>query len=104
MSAAYPPGAWRPRAVGIPMAMEGGIGILLLLIIVVVAIVVGVALYLTGGALWFGKTSAKGDQVEGDAETAERPRFKRVDQPPEEHVTLAGTEAGEREHREHGSP
>jgi hypothetical protein len=71
--------------------MEGGIGILLLLIIVVVAGVVGIALYLTGGALTFRKT--------GEEKPAERPRFKRVDQPPEEHVTLAGTEAGEREHR-----
>jgi uncharacterized membrane protein len=79
--------------------MAGGIGIILLVLILIVAIVVGAALYLTGGALWWGKTSPKGDRVEGEAETAERPRFKRVDQPSEEHVTLAGTEAGEREHR-----
>jgi hypothetical protein len=82
--------------------MEGGIGILLLLLIVIAAVVVGVALYLTGGALWFGKTSPKGDQIEGKEPASERPRFRRVDMPPEEHVTLAGTEAGEREHRERG--
>jgi hypothetical protein len=73
--------------------MEGGIGFILLLLIVVVAVVLGIALYLTGGALTFRKTSDEG-RTEG-----ERPRFKHVDQPPEEHVTLAGTEAGEREHR-----
>jgi len=43
--------------------MEGGIAVLLLLIIVVVGGGIAVALYLTGGALWFGKTSPKGDQV-----------------------------------------
>jgi hypothetical protein len=71
--------------------MEGGIGFILLFVIVVAAIVLGVALYLTGGALWFSKPD---DDVE-----RERPRFKRVDVPEEEHVMLAGTEAGERENR-----
>ena len=81
--------------------MEGGIAFLLLLLILVVAIVVGVALYLTGGALWFGKTSAEGDKIEGSDEGGEeRRRFKRVDVPEEEHVMLAGTEGGERENRE----
>jgi hypothetical protein len=80
--------------------MAGGIGFALLLIILVVAIVVGVALYMTGGALWWGKTHPKGDLVEGDdGPEGGRERFKRVDQPPEEHVTLAGTERGEREMR-----
>jgi hypothetical protein len=80
--------------------MEGGIGILLLLLIVVVGVVVGVALYLTGGALWFGKTHPEGDKIEGTEAGGERPRFKRVDVPEEEHVMLAGTEGGERENRE----
>jgi hypothetical protein len=80
--------------------MEGGIGIILLFLIVVVAIVLGVALYLTGGALWFSKTSPEGDKIEGPGARAERPRFRRVDMPEEEHVMLAGTEAGERENRE----
>jgi len=72
--------------------MEGGIAFILLLLIVVVAAVVGLALYLTGGALWFTKPDADGER--------ERPRFKRVDVPEEEHVMLAGTEGGERENRE----
>jgi hypothetical protein len=79
--------------------MEGGIGIILLVVILIAGVGIGIALYLTGGALWFGKTSPEGDKVEGSA-AAERPRFKHVEMPPEEHVTLAGTEAGEREHRE----
>jgi len=80
--------------------MEGGIGILLLLLIVVVGGVLGIALYLTGGALWFGKTHPDGDKVEGSGAGGERPRFKRVDMPESEHVMLAGTEGGERENRE----
>jgi hypothetical protein len=81
--------------------MEGGIAILLLLVIVVVGGILGIALYLTGGALWFGKTSPEGDKIEGGGQgAAERPRFKQVDVPEEEHVMLAGTEAGERENRE----
>lgn len=82
--------------------MEGGIAILLLFVIVVVGGILGIALYLTGGALWFGKTSPEGDKIEGGAGAggAERPRFKHVDVPEEEHVMLAGTEAGERENRE----
>ena len=83
------------------MGMEGGIAILLLLMIVVGGGALGIALYLTGGALWFGKTHPEGDKIEGGGEaSAERPQFKRVDVPQEEHVMLAGTEAGERENRE----
>jgi hypothetical protein len=82
--------------------MEGGIAFILLLLVLVVALVLGVALYLTGGALWFGKTHPEGDKIEGDGDGdgGERSRFKRVDVPEEEHVMLAGTEAGERENRE----
>jgi hypothetical protein len=80
--------------------MEGGIAILLLLIIVVVGGILGIALYLTGGALWFGKTAKGGDSVEGGAETESRPTYKRVDQPEPERVRLAGTAAGERAERE----
>jgi hypothetical protein len=57
--------------------MEGGIAILLLLVIAIVAAVIGIALYLTGGALWFGKTSPEGDRVEGGTEAEPRPTFKR---------------------------
>jgi hypothetical protein len=80
--------------------MEGGIAILLLVIIVVVGGILGIALYLTGGALWFGKTAKGGDRVEGGAEPAERPTHRRVDQPEPERVRLAGTAAGERAQRE----
>jgi hypothetical protein len=71
--------------------MEGGIAFILLFVIVIAAIVLGVALYLTGGALWFSKPDDDGDH--------RRPRFKHVDVPKEEHVMLAGTEGGERENR-----
>jgi hypothetical protein len=85
---------------GSAVTMEGGIAILLLLIIVAVGAVLGIALYLTGGALWFGKTHPKGDRIEGESEEAERPTHRYVDQPEAERVHLAGTPAGERAERE----
>ena len=80
--------------------MAGGIGIFLLVVILVVAIGLGIALYLTGGALWFGKTSPRGDRVEGGADREARPEHQRVDMPEEERVRLAGTPAGEGRERE----
>jgi hypothetical protein len=80
--------------------MEGGIGILLLFVILVLALVLGVAMYLTGGALWFAKTSPEGDRVEGGPEGEARPEHKRVDMPEEERVRLAGTAHGEGRERE----
>lgn len=83
--------------------MEGGIGILLLVIILVVGGALGIALYLTGGALWFGKTDPESDRVEGDARArpeADRPDHKHVEQPEPERVHFAGTSAGERTERE----
>jgi hypothetical protein len=72
--------------------MEGGIAILLLLIIVVVAGIIAVAMYLTGGALWFGKTSPEGDKIEGDGEQAShRPTHKRVTSETIENTELVGT-------------
>ncbi len=71
--------------------MEGGVAILLLFIIVVVGGGLAIALYLTGGALWFGKTDPKGDRIEGDDETSQRPRYKRVSSPTIENTELAGT-------------
>jgi hypothetical protein len=68
--------------------MEGGIAVLLLLIIVVVGGGLAVAMYLTGGALWFGKTSPKGDQIEGDDETSRRPEHKEVTSPELEHTNF----------------
>jgi hypothetical protein len=81
--------------------MEGGIAILLLVIVAVVAGVLAIALYLTGGALWLGKTDPERDRIEGDADRGgERPAHKRVDQPEPERVQMAGTASGERVERE----
>ena len=67
--------------------MEGGIAILLLLIIAVVVAVLGIAMYLTGGALWFSKA--------GDEDAAsgrfERPEHKEVTSKTIENTKLAGT-------------
>jgi hypothetical protein len=73
--------------------MEGGIAILLLLIIVVVAAVIGIALYLTGGALWFAKTSPEGDMVEGsdDSGRFKRPEHKAVTSKTIENTHVVGT-------------
>jgi hypothetical protein len=73
--------------------MEGGIAVLLLLIIVAVAAVIGIALYLTGGALWFGKTSSQGDQIEGDERGSrfDRPEHKTVTSPTIENTHVVGT-------------
>jgi hypothetical protein len=80
--------------------MEGGIAILLLVIILVVGGALGIALYLTGGALWFGKTDPESDRIEGDAGTDDRPGHKHVGQPEPERVHFAGTAGGERAERE----
>ena len=68
--------------------MEGGIAVLLLLIIVVVGGGIAVALYLTGGALWFGMTSPKGDQIEGGTDAEQRPEHKHVTSPELEHTNF----------------
>jgi hypothetical protein len=66
--------------------MEGGIGILLLLIIAVVVAVIGVALYVSGGAVW----SRKATQT-GDGEGEGRPVHKRPTDPAQEKVEFVGT-------------
>jgi hypothetical protein len=73
--------------------MGGGIAILLLVIIAVVAAVIGIALYVTGGALWFGKTSPEGDKIEGSDRDGgrQRPRHKEVTSETIENTKLAGT-------------
>jgi uncharacterized iron-regulated membrane protein len=71
--------------------MEGGIGIFLLLIIAVVVGVLGIALYLTGGAIWSGRTKR------GDDERAGRPVHTRPRDPAQEKVEFVGT--GERDDR-----
>jgi len=72
--------------------MEGGVALLLLLIIVVLGGIFAVAMYLTGGALWFGKTSAEGDKVEGSDDSSQRPRHKRVTSETIENTELVGTQ------------
>jgi len=79
--------------------MGGGIAILLLVIIVAVAAVIGVAMYVTGGALWLGKTSPEGDQVEGDdadGRFGRRPEHKRVTSETIENTHVVGTRDDER--------
>jgi hypothetical protein len=66
--------------------MEGGIGILLLLIIAVVVAVIGVALYVSGGAIWAGKKTKPGDD-----ETAGRPAHKSPQDTTQEKVEFVGT-------------
>ena len=68
--------------------MEGGIGILLLLVIFIVGVVVAIALYVTGGAAWLGKTSkSQADEDGGDR----RPTHKAPTSPTLEHTEFVGT-------------
>jgi hypothetical protein len=77
--------------------MEGGIGILLLVIILVVAVVGGVALYLTGGALWAKQTSKDA----GDGGEPPRPEHKAPRDPAQEHTHFVGTPEGDEAMRRH---
>jgi len=70
--------------------MEGGIGILLLLIIAVVVAVIGIALYVSGGAIWSGKTKS------GDDDGGARPVHKRPSDPAQEKVEFVGTQHDDR--------
>jgi hypothetical protein len=70
--------------------MAGGVAIILVIIIVVIAAIIGIALYVTGGALWAGKTSAKGDRIEGGSGGDHRPQHKRVTSPTTEHTDVVG--------------
>jgi hypothetical protein len=65
--------------------VEGGVAFFLLLILVVIAVGVGIALYVTGGALL-----AKSDREAGDADEP-RPVHKRPTSPTQEKVRFAGT-------------
>jgi flagellar basal body-associated protein FliL len=71
--------------------MEGGIAILLLLIIVAVVAVVGIAMYFTGGALWFSKS-----EEAGDSGRFKRPEHKKVTSETIENTELAGTRDDDR--------
>jgi flagellar basal body-associated protein FliL len=78
--------------------MEGGIGILLLVVIVLVAGGIGIALYVTGGSLWAGKTAKGGDKVEGGANADHRPEHKEPTSPTLENTEVVGAqEARERD-------
>lgn len=70
----------------------GGVAIILAIIVVVVAIGLGIALYVTGGALWAGKTSAKGDRVEGGANGDHRPEHRTATSPTTESTDVVGAE------------
>jgi UPF0716 family protein affecting phage T7 exclusion len=61
------------------MSMEGGIAVLLILIIVVVGGGIGLALYLTGGALTMRKSQK-------DVDAGQRPEHKEVSSPELEHT------------------
>jgi hypothetical protein len=69
--------------------MEGGVAILLLLIIAVVAGGVAIAMYLTGGALWFSKDD------EGRRGRFRRPEHKRVTSETIENTEVVGTRRDE---------
>jgi hypothetical protein len=65
--------------------MEGGVAILLLLIIGVVAAGIAIAMYLTGGALWFSKDK------DARSERFDRPEHKRVTSETIENTDVVGT-------------
>jgi hypothetical protein len=66
--------------------MEGGVAFFLLLIIVVVAAIVGIALYLTGGALTLTRKRQRDEVAEPP------PTHKSPTSPTQEKVTFAGSE------------
>jgi hypothetical protein len=75
--------------------MEGGIGIFLLLVVLIVVIGGGIALYVTGGALW----SRGGSDDEG---SGHRPVHKRPRDPAQEHTHFVGTPEGDEAARRQG--
>jgi hypothetical protein len=77
--------------------MEGGIAILLLVIVAVVVVVLAIALYVTGGSLWAGKTAKGGDKVEGTDDRRFRSEHERPTSPTIENTEVVGAqEARER--------
>jgi flagellar basal body-associated protein FliL len=66
--------------------MSGGVAIILLVIIVVIAAIIGIALYLTGGALWAGKGRGDGPNA------GHRPEHKQATSPTTEHTEVVGAE------------
>jgi flagellar basal body-associated protein FliL len=64
--------------------MEGGIAILLIVIIVVIAGGIGIALYLTGGALTLGRKTPRRDE--------HRPEHTEATSPELEHTEMVGAD------------
>jgi len=78
--------------------MAGGIAILLLIIILLVVGGIALALYGTGGFLWFRKTDPRGDRAEDATEDPSgrrerRPQHTRPTQPAQERTDFVGREA-----------
>jgi hypothetical protein len=74
--------------------MAGGIAILLIVIMLVVAAVVGLVLYLTGGALWARKTNPDEDLIDHGERAADHPRIERVRDPQLDESTRRAHERG----------
>jgi flagellar basal body-associated protein FliL len=70
--------------------MEGGVALFLLFILIVIAAVVGIVMYLGGGALIF-----KSDREKKDA-PGPRPEHEEPTSPTQENVTFAGTRQDDR--------
>ena len=72
--------------------MEGGVALFLLFVLIVVAAIIGIAMYLTGGAI-IGRSDK---QPHGEGEE-HRPTHQRPTSPTQEKVTFAGTGHDDRE-------
>jgi flagellar basal body-associated protein FliL len=64
--------------------MSGGIAVILIIVILVVAAILGVVLYLTGGALTLGRKTPGG--------TEHRPEHKEATSPELEHTEMVGAD------------
>ena len=78
--------------------MAGGIAILLLIIVLLVVGGIALALYGTGGFLWFRKTDPTADRAEGATDSrrddrGRRPQHTRPTQPAQERTDFAGRQA-----------
>jgi hypothetical protein len=67
--------------------MSGGIAILLAIIILAILAVLGIALYITGGALWW--SNANRQSTRFDREDS-RPEHKEPTSPTQEHTHFVG--------------
>ena len=67
--------------------MSGGIAILMALIALGVFAVIGLLLYLTGGAIWWNKANEPAETSDPES----RPEHKAPTSPEQEHTHFAGT-------------